>query len=297
MAISSWSTTAADNDGLGIADEGQTPNTVNDGVRTLMADVRTDRNSIEWRDWGHTPTRTSNTQFTLPSGDGDQTAVYAVGRRLKCTDSSTLYGVITSSDYNVTTASQTTVNVTLDSGSLSASLSAVALGFDPTNSPYASSIQDTSNSASGNTSSAFTSIPSWVTKITISVANLSTSGTSIPLIQIGDSGGYETSGYVGTAATIVSTGTTSANISNGFAFVPSWGASTVAHGVYKLTLLDFSTNLWVCEGGVGYSNTDGLSTTRGSKTLSATLDRVRIIMANGTDTFDGSTIINVNYGR
>jgi hypothetical protein len=37
-------------------------------------------------------------------------------------------------------------------------------------------------------------------------------------------------------------------------------------------------------------NTVSSYTTAGSKTLSATLDRIRITTANGTDTFDAGTI-------
>ena len=130
MALSGWSTTAADNATVGSINwaEGQNPNTVNNSARQEMADVREFYENIEWRDWGHTPTRTADTTFTVT---GDQTAVYTVGRRIQCTDSSTLYGTITASAYTTLT----TVTVSLDSGNLSASLSAVALGLDPTNKP------------------------------------------------------------------------------------------------------------------------------------------------------------------
>ncbi len=77
----------------------------------------------EWVASGITPTRTSNTTFTMT---GDQTTVFHVGRRLQFTDSSTLYGTISASTYS---APDTTVTVTMDSGSLSASLFAVAYGI------------------------------------------------------------------------------------------------------------------------------------------------------------------------
>jgi hypothetical protein len=77
----------------------------------------------EWVASGITPTRTGNTTFTMT---GDQTTVFHIGRRLQFTDSSTLYGTISASTYS---APDTTVTVTMDSGSLSASLSAVAYGI------------------------------------------------------------------------------------------------------------------------------------------------------------------------
>lgn len=70
-----------------------------------------------------TPTFSSSTSFTL---SGDQTSVYHTNRRIRATDSTTLYGYISSSSFS---APNTTVNVTLDSGSLSASLSEVSVGI------------------------------------------------------------------------------------------------------------------------------------------------------------------------
>ncbi len=119
--ISTWSSTEATNDGLGVFDENQAPSTVNDGGRKVMASVREQWEDKEFFDFGDVPTRTSNTVFTVP---GDQTANYQVNRRIKATDSSTLFGTIITSVFT----SLTTVTVTLDSGNLSASLTAVALG-------------------------------------------------------------------------------------------------------------------------------------------------------------------------
>jgi len=76
----------------------------------------------QWVNSGLTPTYVSATQFTLV---GDQTSAFHVGRRLKLTDSTTLYGRITVSAYT----SLTTVTVVLDTGSLSASLSDVDYGL------------------------------------------------------------------------------------------------------------------------------------------------------------------------
>lgn len=83
----------------------------------------------EWITQNHTPTRLTNTTFQLATGDGDQSAVYHVGRRIKLTDSSTLYGTITAVDYNSTVANATHVTVDTDSGNLSASLTAVSVGI------------------------------------------------------------------------------------------------------------------------------------------------------------------------
>jgi len=122
--IKYWSTTAASNNSAVPygAPEGWAPSSVNNWGRQVMADVRSWYIDAEWIDFGDVPTRTGATTFTVP---GDQTATYLANRRIKCTDSSTLYGYIVSSTYGALT----TVTVALDSGSLSVSLSAVSVGI------------------------------------------------------------------------------------------------------------------------------------------------------------------------
>ena len=75
-------------------------------------------NTDLWNLYSGTPTQTSATTFTVT---GDQTSTFVEGLRLKFTDSTTLYGVISSSSFS----SVTTVTVVLNTGSLSGSLSAV----------------------------------------------------------------------------------------------------------------------------------------------------------------------------
>ena len=128
--IKSWSSTAADNDD---ADaninwlENQAPSTVNNSARAMMAAIRDQYVQTEWRDWGHTVTQASATTFTIGA---DVTSIYTAGRAIKCVDSSTLYGTVTSSSFS---SPDTTVTVSLDSGSLSGSLSSVELGPEVTN--------------------------------------------------------------------------------------------------------------------------------------------------------------------
>ena len=123
--IGTWSTTAASNnsaspDGF---PEGMARSAINNAKREYKARIREWYENAEWQDFADVPTRTGATTFTVPT---DRTSVYTVGRRIRCTDSSTLYGVIVDSVFS----SVTTVTVRLDSGSLSASLTAVALGLN-----------------------------------------------------------------------------------------------------------------------------------------------------------------------
>lgn len=123
--IRSWSTAAASNNAASPNGfpEGMAPSGVNDSAREVMAAVRRWYEDAQWIDFGHGPNQTSATTFTVA---GDLTAIYTDGRRIKCADVSTLFGTVTGSSYS---NPSTTVTVSLDSGSLSGSLSAVALSL------------------------------------------------------------------------------------------------------------------------------------------------------------------------
>jgi hypothetical protein len=152
----------------------------------------------------------------------------------------------------------------------------------------------TAQASTSGTSIDFTSIPSWVKKITINFAGVSTSGTSNPIIQIGDSGGVEATGYLG-ASTALSNGATVnvLNYTTGYG-VNSATAGNLLHGSITLSQLSASAFTWVASGSLSTSNSAALVTTSGSKSLSAALDRVRITTAGGTDTFDAGSI-NILY--
>ena len=56
-------------------------------------------------------------------------------------------------------------------------------------------VQGTSAASTSGTSIDFTSIPSWVKRVTVVFHNVSTNGSSNPIVQIGTSSGVTTSGY------------------------------------------------------------------------------------------------------
>jgi hypothetical protein len=100
--------------------EGMLPSNINNAFRDIMADVRQWYNDGQWIEYGdgsgtYTPTYVSTTAFTI---DGvDVTSVYHAGRRIKliATTPGTIYGTVSSTTFST----NTTVNVTWDSGSLS----------------------------------------------------------------------------------------------------------------------------------------------------------------------------------
>lgn len=144
------------------------------------------------------------------------------------------------------------------------------------------------------TSVDFTSIPAGTFKIEITFAALSTNGTSPPIIQLGDSGGIETSNYTGAATNLTNaSAVATVNLSSGFLISGSVGSFSVLQGKISLVLHD-SLNTWVAEGTVGGSNAAFTVTMAGFKTLSAELDRVRLTTVGGTDQFDAGTV-NITY--
>ena len=152
----------------------------------------------------------------------------------------------------------------------------------------------TAVSASG-TSVDFTGIPSWAKRITVVISELSTNGTGNIRFQLGDSGGVETSGYAGIGAWAGASSAALASTS-GFDSYGDSGATSSRSGSFVFSLLSPASNTWALQGmhTGGPSIGNFLFLTSGGKTLSATLDRVRITTVNGTDTFDAGTI-NIIY--
>lgn len=131
----------------------------------------------------------------------------------------------------------------------------------------------------------FTDIPNWVKRITVMFSGVSLSGTSDILVQLGVSSGVENTGYTSFCSTLGTSGISQSTSTTGF-IIRLQVASLSYHG--QLILSSLSNISWV--GLVGGNQTTAASVGGGSKTLSATLDRIRITTVNGTDTFDAGSI-------
>jgi len=147
----------------------------------------------------------------------------------------------------------------------------------------------TAVASTSGTSIDFTSIPSWVKRITLMWNGVSTNGTSSPLVQLG-AGSVTTSGYGGSSSLIASTVTTQ-NFTTGFGERSQDGAA-VRTGSWTIT--NVSGNIWVCSGVLGRSDSAITSVTGGTVTLSGTLDRLRLTTLNGTDSYDAGSV-NILY--
>jgi hypothetical protein len=146
----------------------------------------------------------------------------------------------------------------------------------------------TAVTASG-TSVDFTGIPAWVKRVTVMFSGVSTNGSSLMQIQLGDAGGVETTTYVG----VTQVGSTPTAHSSGF-LIDAGGPNAAIIRQGSVTLTNISTNTWVAAISTCWSSNTIVVTGSGSKTLSDTLDRIRITTVNGTDTFDAGTI-NILY--
>lgn len=141
----------------------------------------------------------------------------------------------------------------------------------------------TETATTSGTSRDFSDIPPWVRRITILFADVSLSGNEDILVQIGTSGGLETTGYASSGTNMFSGGTST----SGF-LVRLTNAAFAFSG--SVTLHNVSGNLWVASV-VGSTNNATYAAVAGggSKTLSAVLDRVRVL-SSGTNTFDAGTV-------
>ena len=141
----------------------------------------------------------------------------------------------------------------------------------------------------------FTGIPSWVKRITFMLRGVSTTGVSTPwLIQIGDSGGIEATGYLSASGRIATATAACINSTAGFSINVNNVATNTIHGSMTITLIDSSNNSWVASGAFANSAAADSLPAAGSKSLSATLDRVRITTSGGSDTFDAGSV-NIMY--
>jgi hypothetical protein len=120
---------------------------------------------------------------------------------------------------------------------------------------------------------------------------VSGSSTSLKQIQIGTSGGIQTTSYI-TFASYTGAATGGATATSGFlAEAGSGGNTNLIYGNAVLTLLDSATGTWTYSATIGMSSAGNYTVQAGgSKTLSGTLDRVRITTVSGTDTFDAGSI-------
>jgi hypothetical protein len=149
----------------------------------------------------------------------------------------------------------------------------------------------TAQATTSGTSIDFTGIPSWVKRITVMLAGVSTNGSTEVQIQIGDSGGVETTDYSSRVSYVTPSEHSAAIFTVGFVLTLGQTSAGVISGIAQIC--NISGNIWVCQFTGSYGST-ATAAAAGRKTLSDTLDRVRLTTVNGTATFNAGSV-NIMY--
>jgi hemin uptake protein HemP len=148
-------------------------------------------------------------------------------------------------------------------------------------------VLETAQQTTSGTAFDFTAIPSWAKRIHVLFDKVSLSGTDHWLVQIGDSGGIETSVYDSIS------GDRNAETASTAGFVIRNVASTTSmSGIMTIILIDQS-NTWVSSHSVNENSANIPRFGGGTKTLSAQLDRLRVTVT-GANTFDAGQV-NIMY--
>jgi hypothetical protein len=139
----------------------------------------------------------------------------------------------------------------------------------------------------------FTSIPAGVKVIQMGFENVTLNGTSSLIVQLGDDGGFESSGYNSASSRVYSNAAVMLN-DGGLGYVIIIGsAARVFSGVLTLVNKDATAHDW---GSMHAGKYDSSNSVHGGgwSDLSAELNSIRVTTINGSDVFDGGAI-NINY--
>ena len=156
-------------------------------------------------------------------------------------------------------------------------------------------VRGTEQATTSGTSIDFTGIPSGVRRITVMLVGVSIDATTELLLQLGDAGGFETSGYLSSASALVdASSVSSGNSTTGFILTKGLGSGGVLHGKITLELEDAAGFTWVEAGSLAQSNTAANQVSAGSKSTSDELTQMRITTVSGAANFDAGAM-NINY--
>ena len=193
-------------------------------------------------------------------------------------------------------APNTNTNRTITLPDATATLASTAY-VDSSVATAARMVAGTAVSSTSGTAIDFTGIPSWAKRVTVmlsGVSHNSAAGTRVKIL-LGTSGGVETTSYsTSTLSNYNGSITTGSTFVDGIYLTASaYDTSAIIDG--QVVFSKLTGNTWALSGGISTSGVGpGPSFMGGVKTLSATLDRVRITTASGTDAFDAGTI-NIMY--
>ena len=325
--ISEYDSTAANNadiDGINIA-ESCPPSGINNAIREVMAHLKDFQAGLS----GDTlPVASGGTGSTTASGartnlsaaqsgaNSDITSLTGLTTTLTVaqggTGATTLTGYLKGNGTSAFTAQTTPIPVA-DGGtgaathtanavligegtgaisSVSPSTSGNVLTSDGTNwvssAPTTGLTRETEQATTSGTSVEWTSLPSTITRITV-VFNAVAGGTDIPMVQIGDSSGFKTSGYTGRSSNIDAGAPSLGSVTTGFGTCQSNNGGSITG---NMTINNISGDVWVASFNGVQTGGDMVIGT-GVVTLGSTLDRVKVTSVSSS-TFSGGSV-NIIY--
>ena len=289
-SVDDWDTSSGNNTdiaGINIA-EGCAPQNINDAIRTVMSQV------ADWRDTlptlAGTETVSGSWVFTGSpdfSGAANKPTIrtdlgLAIGTDVQAYDAAlaSLAGLsLSSGGLLYATAADTLAQLVAGTNGQFLSLASGVPAW--ADAPGITAHPDNPKTATGTTLN-FGSIPSGVNRVLVVFDGISADGNDRALIQFGDSGGVEASGYSGIH---FSNAFNSNSPTDGFILELS-GASRTNTGQWEFTRMN--GNKWV---GTSVQTVVGDSAiaTSASKTLSGELTQVEIVLT-GSNSFDAGTV-------
>lgn len=138
------------------------------------------------------------------------------------------------------------------------------------------------NTTSGTTVTVVSGLGTGINRVLLEFNNVSTDGSAEPIIQLGDSGGLETTGYISDA----SDGGGTQSTTTGFLIARGSSASSDFNGHMLLTR-KASSNIWMMSGTVSENGVTAVL--GGTKELSSDLTQIELTTI-ASDTFDQGTI-------
>lgn len=202
-------------------------------------------------------------------------------------DAVTLAKMASGTDGNLITYDASGNPAAVATGTLGNVLTSAGSGAPPTMSMPSTITSDTS--VGTGTAYNITGIPAGVRCVSILFEGVSTGGTSPILVQLGDSGGIETSGYVAESAHLTNGSVPGLQSSTAGFPVFSHAASHALSGILDLRLKDAANFTWVSSHSCRVLTTIAV-TGGGVKSLSAELTQLRITTVGGSDSFDAGTV-------
>ena len=148
----------------------------------------------------------------------------------------------------------------------------------------------TTVSPSGANNATWSSLPSWIKKITMTFISLSSNGGNSWRVQIGDAtGGMATAGYLGASVSMSDAASPAVDAETAGFGVKIGAAAASVHGTIVIVQQTAASFTWAASGTFARSDAARILTCAGSVTLSGVLDRVRVVTSGG-DNFDAGSV-------